>query len=183
MKRVLALIFCLMTLISLPAFAMDITNELTDISWPVKQYRKVGTATLQDQGRDGYLILSLSASPDAVHTVLDMLDNTYGSITNVPGLSDYLPGGDYIDMAKWGIQFVDSTVECYMQLRDPHDGHIIWDGTWEDEKGNDYPFHDGKIIRLGNDHPAYEVWLKAKSGIGYTFARLTIADNVAWTNP
>ena len=65
MKRFLPLIFCLMTLLSLPAFAMDITNELTDISWPAKQYRKVGTATLQDQGHDGYLILSLSASPDS----------------------------------------------------------------------------------------------------------------------
>ena len=163
---------------------MDILNEHVDVTTPTNTYVYVGKATLTDPSRHGYMILSLSASPDAFHTMLDLLDDTYGSVTNIPGLSEFLPGSDYIDLAKWGMNYVDSGVECYMQVCDPKTGVVLWDGTWIDEEDKkDRPFKDGKIIYLGNNFSEYDLYFKSKGTIAHSFVRLGIAENISWTNP
>lgn len=183
MKKLISLILTIMLLTSSAAFAMDVLDEHIDVTTPTNKYVYVGRATLIDPSKPGYLILSLSASSDAFHTMLDLLDNTYGSATNIPGLSDFLPGSEYIDLAKWGMDFVDSGVKCYMKICDPETGASLWDGTWLAEDGKDRPFKDGKVIYLGNDHAAYDLYFKSPSVIAHSFVRLGIAENVSWTNP
>lgn len=113
MKKLFSSILMFFFIVSLTAsaLAINILNEHVDVTTPTNKYDYVGRATLIDKTRPGYLILSLSASPDEFHTMLDLLYNTYGSITNIPGLSEFLPRSDYIYIAKWGMKLADDGTE------------------------------------------------------------------------
>lgn len=181
MKRIIC-IAILISIICVSFAHADILNERVDVTSPTRSYIKVGTATLQDPNKDGYLILSLYSGPDASYALVDIFKNTYGSVSNIPGLGEHLPGSEYLDVADWGLNFVSGDLHVYVQLRDPQTEEIIWDGTWKNENGEDCPFYDGKIIRLGCDHPAYEIWIKNWTVVGHTFAMLDIADNITWSS-
>ena len=180
MKRIIAVFLFLIVFCCACAQADILTNRV-DVTSPTRSYIKVGTATLTDPNRNGYLILSLYSGSDASYALLDIFKNTYGSVSDIPGLSDYLPGSEYLDIANWGLNFVSKDLHVYVQMRDPKTGEIIWDGTWKNDKEEDCPFYDGKIIELGCDHPAYEIWIKNWTVMGHTFAKLDIAENITWS--
>jgi len=158
------------------AFAKSPLVDSVNVVTPGAKYVKLGTATLIDPNKDGYMVLSLSSSPSISHTMLGILSDTYGEASDIPWLSYWLPGSEYIDVAKGFLSFVDSGMICYMKLTNPVTGETIWDGL--DHK--DDPFKDGRVFRLGCDHASYDVWFRGDKGIGFCFIKLAIVDNISW---
>lgn len=167
----LILTFCILYF-SASAYAVDALNERTSVN-PF-EFEKFGTATLVDLGKEGgTMILSASSSPDATYQILNIFQNTYCKVADLPVIGSLLPGCEYVEFADGALKYVDSGVKVLMLLKDPATGEVIGDS-------NGYTMSDGQAIWLGNDHNAYEIWFKQTGPMNYAFVRLAIGDNVVW---
>ena len=175
MKKVFSVVlfFALCVLcFSIPAYAVNALNERTAV--PPFEYEKFGTATVVDTDKEGgTMILTASTSPDAAYQLLDIYQNTYCKVADLPLLGDFLPGCEYIEFADGALKYVDSGVKVLMLLKDPTTGEVIGDP-------NGYTMSDGQTIWLGSDHAAYEIWFKQTGAMNYAFVRLAVGDNVVW---
>ncbi len=186
MKRIISalLVFIFALTSSSSAFAMVVLHELVDVTTPTSKYVYVVRATLEDTSMPGYLTLSVSSTPQVMHDYLEIFKNTYGKAAKIPKFSKFIPGAKLFNYAPYIMKMVDRMcVTCYMRLNDTQTGEVIWDGQWIEEDGDDCPFTDGKVIYLGNDHPAYDLYFKSPNSISFTFIQLSIAENIVWTNP
>ena len=93
MKKLFSSILIFFFIVSLiaSALAINILNEHVDVTTPTNKYDYVGRATLDRQNEAGIPYpFTVSISGRIPHNA-DLLYNTYGSITNIPGLSGVSP--------------------------------------------------------------------------------------------
>ena len=163
MKKLFSLLAVVVILL---AFSTASADTIRDLYGPT--FSKVGTAYLTDPSQNGYILLSVSSSPDITEQFLGQLD-LFCSAADYLNISDFVPGCSFVDFAGKFYKYVSKGMQVDLEYRDPSSGAVIWPGTLE----------DGSIMYLGNDHPAYEIWIKCH-GLSYPWVKLIMLDNITW---
>lgn len=133
-------------------------------------YSRVGTAYLTDPDKAGYILLSVSSSPDVTEEFLDQLDQ-FCSVVDFLNLSDFVPGCSYVNTGKAFYKYVNKGMQIDIEYLNPDTGEVIWSGTLE----------DGSIMYLGSDHTAYDIYIKSH-GLSYPWTKLIMLDNITWVD-